>query len=61
MGPGLPPWFGPSADLTVHILGTASSPWLLGHNRVRHAGDGYASEEMELWDPAAASSPTPRR
>ncbi|HEY5024371.1 MAG TPA: thioesterase family protein [Acidimicrobiales bacterium] len=51
MGPGLPPWFGPSADLTVHILGTASSPWLLGHNRARHAGDGYASVEMELWDP----------
>jgi acyl-CoA thioesterase len=52
MGPGLPPWFGPSADLTVHILGSASSPWLLGHNRARHAGDGYASVEMELWDPA---------
>jgi len=51
MGPGLPPWFGPSADLTVHILGNASAPWLLGHNRARHAGDGYASVEMELWDP----------
>ncbi len=51
MGPGMPMWFGPSADLTVHILGRATSPWLLGHNRARHAGDGYASVEMELWDP----------
>jgi acyl-CoA thioesterase len=51
MGPGMPAWFGPSADLTAHILGRASSPWLLAHNRARHAGDGYASVEMELWDP----------
>jgi acyl-CoA thioesterase len=52
MGPGLPIWYGPSADLTVHVLGRATSPWLLGHNRARHAGDGYASVDMELWDPA---------
>jgi len=35
----------------VHILGPASSPWLLASNRARYAGDGYASVEMELWDP----------
>jgi acyl-CoA thioesterase len=52
MGPGLPMWFGPSADLTVHVLGRATSKWLLAHNRARHAGDGYASVELELWDPA---------
>jgi acyl-CoA thioesterase len=52
MGPGMAPWFGPSADLTVHVLGRARSPWLLGHNRAHHAGEGYASVEMELWDPA---------
>ena len=51
MGPGMPHWFGPSADLTVHILGEAFSPWLLGRNRARHAGEGYASLEMEMWDP----------
>ncbi len=51
MGPGLPLWFGPSADLTVHVLGRAASEWLLAHNRARHAGDGYASVEMALWDP----------
>ena len=52
MGPGYPAWFGPSADLTVHVLGSATSQWLLAHNKARHAGDGYASVEMELWDPA---------
>jgi acyl-CoA thioesterase len=51
MGPGMPAWFGPSADLTVHVLGRATSEWLLAHNRAQHAGDGYASVEMELWDP----------
>jgi acyl-CoA thioesterase len=51
MGPGTPMWFGPSADLTVHVVGRATSQWLLAHNRAQHAGDGYASVEMELWDP----------
>lgn len=44
-------WFAPSADLTVHLLGAAEPGWLLGHKRARHAGDGYASAEMTLWDP----------
>jgi hypothetical protein len=44
-------WYGPSADLTVHITGTARSDWLLMRNRARRAGDGYASLEIELWDP----------
>jgi acyl-CoA thioesterase len=52
MGPDMPMWFGPSVDLTVHVLGRASSPWLLAHNRARHAGDGYASVELSMWDPA---------
>jgi len=43
------PWFGPSVDLTVHLLGAAREEWLLGVNRARHAGDGYASVEMALW------------
>ncbi len=42
-------WFGPSVDLTVHLLGHARTEWLLAVNRARHAGDGYASVEMELW------------
>ena len=44
--------FSPSADLTVHLLADARPGWLLGRNRARHAGDGYASVEMELWDGA---------
>lgn len=45
-------WFGPSADFTIHLLGPARPGWLLAHNKARHAGDGYASLEMTLWDPA---------
>jgi hypothetical protein len=44
-------WFGPSADLTVHLFGAPHPGWLLAHNRARHAGDGYASVDMALWDP----------
>jgi acyl-coenzyme A thioesterase PaaI-like protein len=44
-------WFGPSADLTVHVVGAAPGGWLLARCRARHAGDGYASIELELWDP----------
>ena len=43
-------WLPPSADFTVHLLGEARSEWILGVNRARHAGDGYASADMELWD-----------
>ena len=43
-------WLPPSADLTVHVLGEARADWVLGVNRARHAGDGYASADMELWD-----------
>ena len=32
------------------MLGDARSEWVLGHNRARFAGDGYASADMELWD-----------
>lgn len=52
MGSGLPFWLPPSADLTVHLLGDAGPGWLLAHNRARWAGDGYASADLALWDPA---------
>jgi acyl-CoA thioesterase len=45
-------WFGPSADFTIHLFDRARAGWLLGHNRARHAGDGYASVDMALWDPS---------
>jgi acyl-CoA thioesterase len=51
MGGGLPQWFAPSADLTVHLLCDHRADWVLARNRAHHAGDGYASLEVELWDP----------
>ena len=51
VGPELGTWFGPSADYTFHLLGSARPGWLLAHSHARHAGDGYASIEMTLWDP----------
>jgi acyl-CoA thioesterase len=50
IGPTEQPWFAPSVDLTVHLLGDCRSTWVLGHNRAHHLGDGYASAEMTLWD-----------
>jgi acyl-CoA thioesterase len=43
-------WFGPSADLTFHLLGPCRSEWVFAHNLARHAGEGYASVDMSLWD-----------
>ena len=43
-------WFAPSVDLYVHILDQCCSPWVLMHNTARHAGGGYASADMALWD-----------
>jgi acyl-CoA thioesterase len=53
-------WFAPSIDLTVHLLDDCRSPWLLAHNRARHAGDGYASADMALWDCGPDGTGTPR-
>jgi acyl-CoA thioesterase len=51
MGPVPMVWLPPSSDLTVHVFAEARSEWVLARNRARYAGDGYASAEMELWDP----------
>jgi acyl-CoA thioesterase len=51
LGPDSGTWFGPSADFTIHVLDRARPGWLLAHNRARHAGEGYASVDMALWDP----------
>lgn len=50
IGPSPRMWFAPSVDLTVHLFDDCRSPWVLGHNRARYAGDGYASADMALWD-----------
>ena len=49
-GHGGPPWFAPSADLTVHFLEPMRGEWLLAHDRARWADDGWASAESLLWD-----------
>jgi acyl-CoA thioesterase len=53
-------WFGPSVDLTVHLLDACRSEWVLAHNRARFAGDGYASLDMALWDCGADGEDPPR-
>jgi len=50
MGPGGVDWWGPSTDLTVHLLGEARSGWLLSHHRAHRATTGYASVASDLWD-----------
>jgi acyl-CoA thioesterase len=50
MGPGELQWWGPSADLTVHLFEPPRSEWILGHMRARRAHAGYASVECALWD-----------
>lgn len=45
-----PPWFAPSADLTVHLLEPLRTEWVLAHDRARWADDGWASIETMLWD-----------
>lgn len=52
LGPQDRPWFGPSVDLTVHLLEPARTEWLLFVNRAHWAGDGYASVEADLWSDA---------
>jgi acyl-CoA thioesterase len=57
LGPDSGQWFAPSVDLTFHAFGAPRPGWLLAHQRARHAGDGYASVEVALWDPAGDDGP----
>jgi acyl-CoA thioesterase len=52
LGPDSGQWFAPSVDYTLHVFRPISRGWLLQHGRARHAGDGYASVDMALWDEA---------
>jgi acyl-CoA thioesterase len=52
LGPDAGPWFAPSVDFTLHVFRPAPAGWLFSHQRARHAGDGYASVDSALWDPA---------
>jgi acyl-CoA thioesterase len=57
MGPAAQqhPWLPPSTDLTVHLFGPCRSEWVFARNHARHAGDGYASLDLELWDPESGN------
>jgi acyl-CoA thioesterase len=57
LGPREQGWFAPSIDLSVHLFGHATPGWILAHSKAHHAGDGYASAEMALWDPRAEGGP----
>jgi acyl-CoA thioesterase len=57
LGPRERGWFAPSVDLSVHLFGHATPGWILAHAKAHHAGDGYASAEMALWDPRADGGP----
>lgn len=60
LGPQPRMWFAPSVDLTVHLFDECRSPWVLAHNTARHAGDGYASADMALWDYGPKCDEEPR-
>lgn len=49
LGPGSPMFFAPSVDLTAHVLESTREEWVLVRSRCRHASDGYASADNELW------------
>lgn len=57
VGPDAGPWFAPSVDYTLHLFRAPSPGWLLAHHKARHAGDGYASVELSLWDPSPSEGP----
>jgi acyl-CoA thioesterase len=50
LGPGYPTFFGFSCDLTLHLFATTRSDWILQRVHCRHAQEGYASGEVEMYD-----------
>lgn len=61
VGPSGEMWFAPSVDLALHLLDDDwRSPWVLGRSTARHAGDGYASDDMALWDMGPDLDEAPR-
>jgi acyl-CoA thioesterase len=57
LGPDSGQWFAPSVDYTLHLFRPPAPGWLLAHHKARHAGDGYASVELALWDPSPPTGP----
>lgn len=49
-GPKAPPTMVVSLEISVHFLEKTTSEWLLQDTQCYHAGDGYASGMVHLWD-----------
>jgi acyl-CoA thioesterase len=52
IGPGYPIFHAPSVDLTMRFFADTKDDWVLVKALVHHAGDGYASAEVSIWDRA---------
>jgi len=50
VGPDAPPMFIITLDMTVHFLADPTRDWFLQEMWCQHAGDGYASGDLYLWD-----------
>jgi acyl-CoA thioesterase len=50
IGPGYPIFHAPSVDLTMRFFADTSEEWVLVKALAHHAGDGYASAEVSIWD-----------
>lgn len=50
LGPGHPPFFAPSLDLTVHFLEDSPAEWFLVDVHARRARAGFATASADIWD-----------
>jgi acyl-CoA thioesterase len=50
IGPGYPVFHAPSVDLTMRFFADTKEEWVLVKALAHHAGDGYASAEVSIWD-----------
>jgi acyl-CoA thioesterase len=50
IGPGYPIFHAPSVDLTMRFFSDTKEEWVLVKSLAHHAGDGYASAEVSIWD-----------
>ncbi len=53
-GPKASPVMVVSLEISVHFLESTRSEWLLQDTQMYHAGDGYASGMVHLWDESGA-------
>jgi acyl-CoA thioesterase len=54
IGPGYPIFHAPSVDLSMRFFADTKEEWVLVKALAHHAGDGYASAEVTIWDRTGA-------